>query len=777
MPPTPAPTSALTSTLTSTLTPTAAPLDGRLPRTVLAAPADTPARLAAALGNAGLGPVVVLAGGDDAVPDALRARLVQLLARGLVRALHESSAHLGVQAMCVVRACGDGLPRLLAQVVADGGHAVRLVGVAPEGRVAVPGSPADAPSQSQPQSQPQPQPRPDRSPPVPGLAQLLVLPGADWGDESGRKADVVQQLVTGPGPRRAMLLLIGGGPGAMAEVRDAVRRGWPVLLVAGSGGCADALARQIEADEADGDDPVVADILADGRLCPITLGDKAAGAVDALAHLVQRECAGDSVLRLAWQRYATLSTAAKGQQDDFAWVQASILTLGVVVVAMSVGYTVLKDRPDWVGVCASSLRYALIVAPISVSALIAVGNLFSPGKRWVLLRSAAEALKREIYRYRVRPPRSAPGGADPAAPQRLPEGTREKRLVEAMDTITRRLALTAVNTMGLPPYTGPIPPGSLAKGDDGLSPLGTADYVRLRVLDQLTFYRNKTADLSWKAGAWQMGAIVVGALGTLLAALDEPWVAWVALTSALASAATGYLGYKQFESTLTVYNQTATDLENIQSWWTALLPAERADPANVDKLVTTTEQVLADEQNKWAQNMTNALAALRNTQERKGDTAGGEGDGAADGGKGTDERARAAAAAAAGAGAVADAAAVAAGAVAVDAAAVVAGAGAAAAAAAAVADQAAASVASVASAGTASLAGADAGEAAALGKAGGESVGAPVGAPVAAADDPAADGDAAERSGGIDAPDGEAAPNPSAGGGTPLPPAPAKPGP
>jgi len=109
----------------------------------------------------------------------------------------------------------------------------------------------------------------------------------------------------------------------------------------------------------------------------------------------------------------------------------------------------------------------------------------------------------------------------------------------------------------------------------------------------------------------------VGALGTLLAALGNEWVAWIALTSAVASALLAYVGYKQFDTTLTSYNQTATDLQNLQAWWTALLPDEQAQPENVDKLVATTETVLATEQDGWAQSMTNALASLRTQQDEE----------------------------------------------------------------------------------------------------------------------------------------------------------------
>ena len=70
------------------------------------------------------------------------------------------------------------------------------------------------------------------------------------------------------------------------------------------------------------------------------------------------------------------------------------------------------------------------------------------------------------------------------------------------------------------------------------------------------------------------------------------------------------------ESTLTNYNQTAIDLENIKGWWTALLPDEQGDPLNVDALVENTEKVLSTELGGWTQRMQDSLANLRKDQEK-----------------------------------------------------------------------------------------------------------------------------------------------------------------
>jgi hypothetical protein len=92
------------------------------------------------------------------------------------------------------------------------------------------------------------------------------------------------------------------------------------------------------------------------------------------------------------------------------------------------------------------------------------------------------------------------------------------------------------------------------------------------------------------------------------------------------------LSYRGVDSTLTNYNQTAIDLENITGWWTALRPDKQADPSNVDALVQHTEEVLATEASGWSQRMQDVLANLRKDRAKEADDEGTEGAGRREGG-------------------------------------------------------------------------------------------------------------------------------------------------
>ena len=571
--------------------------DGRPLRLVQAAAGDTPEALATALALPASGAVLLLAGGQAPVaatqPVLLQPRLVQLVGRGLLRAAREAGA------LCIAPAADQGLVGLLGRALQDTGAGPALLGVAPAGLVQLP---AAALVGSTPAATPAATPDPNRPPLAPGLSHLLLTPGADGAAALRSRFDLARTVADG---KPVLMVVIGGDASTLPEVLQAVRRGWPVLVVDGSGGAADALASQWRTGQAAGDDPPLAEILADGRLTCITLGDNVGEAVETLARQVLRYAGGDSVLRQAWRRFGALDQAAVRQQADFKRLQNAVLALTVAAVLLTILHTLLgeppaNNAPDPLWLLRKALWGVLILVPITSTLLIAATNRFKPGKRWVLMRAAAEAIKREIYLFRLH------------ATGYSADHKREQQLAKAVEDITRGLAQTEANTTALAEYTGPVPPQSAASaGDDGLGRLSTEQYVRLRLADQRSWYRGKTVKLETSFKRWQYAVLAAGALGTLLAAIGGPATLWITLSTALGTAAMAYLAYQQIETTLVSYNQTATDLDNLLSWWTALAPEQQAMPEHIAALSSHTEQVLGGEQTGWSQRMTDALETLR----------------------------------------------------------------------------------------------------------------------------------------------------------------------
>jgi hypothetical protein len=541
----------------------------------------------AALGLADYKAVLLVIGGADSIDDKLKPRLTQLFGRGIARA----AANIG--AAIIDGGTKAGVMEMIGQGVADRGFNSSLIGVAPRTLVAYPGSTStgDVALDS-------------------NHSHFVLVDGDAWGSETSTIFQLVGQLRKKvPG----VALLAGGGDTTRNEVLQAVRQSLPLIVVEGSGGLADELAAAWKARPDLPDDPLMAEVIADGRLEFHVLGSTVKGA----ERLIVRELGGDNVLMQAWDRFAVYDLNAILQKQRFDRLQMAILGIGLLATALAITKQVFEDKtPGWD--LWWYLRYLLIVIPIFITILITVANKFKQGNKWLLLRSGAESIKREIYRYRARAgdykgisPRATPAADGTPQP---PPPTPEQVLAQRLQDITQQAMRTEVNSSSLIPYPKDkdFPPYVKYSGDDGFSVLTPDRYIEVRLADQLSYYKGSAVKHERKLKLIQWSIYIIGGLGTLLAALNQQ--VWIAVTTALATALATYLSYQQTETTVTKYNQAATDLDNVKSWWTALPADQQAKQDNVDTLVKHTEDVLQSELDGWVQQMQNALAELRKDQ-------------------------------------------------------------------------------------------------------------------------------------------------------------------
>jgi hypothetical protein len=76
----------------------------------------------------------------------------------------------------------------------------------------------------------------------PGHSHFLFVSGADWGDESPWRAAAAAALA---GLLQSLILVAGGGKIAARDRCEGLRLGRPALVLAGTGGTADALAASL----------------------------------------------------------------------------------------------------------------------------------------------------------------------------------------------------------------------------------------------------------------------------------------------------------------------------------------------------------------------------------------------------------------------------------------------------------------------------------------------------------------------------------------------------
>jgi SLOG in TRPM, prokaryote/SMODS and SLOG-associating 2TM effector domain 1/Protein of unknown function (DUF4231) len=543
--------------------------------------------------------IVLVLGGAARVDQKLVPQLVQLFGRGIARAAAEANAVIidgGTQA---------GVMAMMGEAVAGRGYKSTLVGVAPAGKVTYPSDSATGDSATS-------------VPLEPNHSHFFLVEGSDWGAETATIYKLIGVLTRkgteSASPERkprkqaaeesatkvpALAILASGGPISRDEVLRAVRNNLPLIVVEGSGGLADEVAAAWKQKETLPDDPVMAEIIADGDIHVHVLGNPVRG----VERLIIRELGVDKVLMQAWEIFADYDLNANLQQKRFSALQLAIIVIGVVGTALAIVKQLYYSDDTKTPLGSWIFYHVLIIVPILLTVLITAANRFKQGNKWLLLRAGAESIKREIYRYRAR---AMDYKNEP-----------EQQLSLRVEDITRRTMRTDVNLSALVPYDKDkgFPPYMYAArgGDDGFSYLTPDCYVEVRLGDQLNYFKTKAVRIEKLLKALYWLTFVVGGVGTYLAAINQQ--VWIALTTAVVAAIGTYLGIRQTENTLTKYNQAATDLANVKTWWNALSADEQALQKNIDSLVEHTEQVLQSELDGWVQQMQNALAELRKGQE------------------------------------------------------------------------------------------------------------------------------------------------------------------
>jgi hypothetical protein len=183
---------------------------------------DLPATLDALAVGRGR-PVLVLVGGAGGMSQEYLSRVAEVLSRQVVPVL----ARLG--AAVVDGGTDSGVMRVMGEARSAAGANFPLVGVAAEGTVSA--HPAGA--------------RAGTAEIEPRHSHVILVPGDSWGDEAPWLADVAD-AVAGTGP--SATLVVNGGEITYDDVARSLERRRPVVVLAGSGRTADAIAAAADGD-------------------------------------------------------------------------------------------------------------------------------------------------------------------------------------------------------------------------------------------------------------------------------------------------------------------------------------------------------------------------------------------------------------------------------------------------------------------------------------------------------------------------------------------------
>jgi hypothetical protein len=328
----------------------------------------------------------------------------------------------------------------------------------------------------------------------------------------------------------------------------------------------------------------------------------------------------DAVLTDAWQKFEDYDQISINQKKSFNHLQFWILFFGGLASFLALLHTQLTKistfpLSHWVEMI---LRYTVIAAPVMVSILMTITNLFKSGNKWLPLRRAAEEIKSGIYSYRILSQFST-GTAGEGGENSGPGIQWTNTLRQKLSQVDSWLMETDVSKMALikkPKKKRKKDEDKKEEKDDRFSMLTPDQYIQFRLLDQVNnYYRKKTKDMEWQLKLCQWLIVVFGGTGTFLAAIG--WQLWVALTTTLVGIFTTFLEYRQIENNLMIYNQARYSLMHIKGWWSDLPDKQKKDPGNIRQLVDSTEKVLQSELSRWVQNMQTALEDLRTKQKEE----------------------------------------------------------------------------------------------------------------------------------------------------------------
>jgi len=303
-------------------------------------------------------------------------------------------------------------------------------------------------------------------------------------------------------------------------------------------------------------------------------------------------------LETAWQRYAQFDTNASAALKQYLSLRGSVIVLTVLATLVAV-ITSCNDNHFLAPPVDEALRLSLTLVPIVSSVILVFANKLQQGQYWLVLRTGAEEIKKEIYLYRT---------------LLQTQAARHQWLSERVTTIQREVLETLGGNWVLKPsYTGNLPSDYSSKTpnrDPGFTDLLADDYLHYRLDAQIQVYSQELARLHTTKTRLQIGIFALAGVSAFLPAIGSNLSIWVAFTTSLGTALTVWLEVCRLDSSINTLHQLILELNLIREHWQSLSQAERT--ANeFFKLVIATEQVLWSQHNQHITQLRRVVAGLQ----------------------------------------------------------------------------------------------------------------------------------------------------------------------
>ena len=287
------------------------------------------------------------------------------------------------------------------------------------------------------------------------------------------------------------------------------------------------------------------------------------------------------ILNIAWARFSELDSTSIARSKSHMSIRRGIVIVGILATLFAI---LSQSFPQESGLIGLSFRLFLILMPLIASGLAAFTKIFYSTGDWLITRSGAEEILKEIYYFRTILQKNKSRRA-----------YLEKRLAEIQRQVYRNLGGELV----FKKYTGLIPSNYYPddpNSDPGFADLTGDEYFKYRLEHQLGWHRKKIRQYQNERVRLQIFIIAAGVLGAFLAAIGGILSLWVALTASFTAALLGWQELRNIDQIIRNYSKVVLELTVLYDHWLNLEPEERTT-AQFYRMVRGTEEVL------WAQNM------------------------------------------------------------------------------------------------------------------------------------------------------------------------------
>jgi hypothetical protein len=295
------------------------------------------------------------------------------------------------------------------------------------------------------------------------------------------------------------------------------------------------------------------------------------------------------ILKIAWTRVAELDTIASRRSKGHLSIRRWIAILGVLATLLAIltqllNTTKVKQEYPLISFAAQLLFIAI---PFLASTMAALASKKYSNGDWLVTRAGAEEIKKEIYFYRT---------------VLQKDETRRRYLEDRLAKIQRQMHRALNGEFSFEEYKGSVPAGYAPndpESDPGFSDLSGDEYMKYRLENQLNWHNRKINTYKVERDRLMISILVVGALGSIIAALGASaggsLSIWVALTASITAALIGWQELRNIDVIVRNYSKVVLELTILRDHWRNLTPAEQT-ATEFYKLVRDCEEVL------WAQN-------------------------------------------------------------------------------------------------------------------------------------------------------------------------------